>query len=426
MTAKILVISDDAVPSGFGRISMETNIRLSKRGYQILALSLQYDALLPASYDGQLLSQYYHVGSLAGKPNWPELVANVANVYQPDIVMVTQDAPYGETVRNLPLDWSHMSFIMVTPVDGTPIRNAWVDVMRKADAALTISEFGVKGYAKQGVQAGLLRPGVDLNTLYRLNDDERATLRAKLGLTPDAFVFGMFSQHQGRKNIPDTLRIFYRFAQDKPTARLYLDMEPVSPAGWDIPDMCRQNGWDFSRIMFRADVMRAGIVNIRERYNVLDAHAVISHREGWGLPLVESMACGVPTMALDWCSGTEIVGDGKGLLVKPIEYTSISTWGNGLDKFPDIDHAVSLLQNIYDNPAKRTLIGDAGMKWARTVTWDAAADAVQAAIERVLAKRRALPTPQTPPQTVVQLSQTAQPQVSPDGIVQKDVVLQEA
>ena len=49
---KILVLSDDGVASGFGRISMHLNSALVKRGYSVMAASIQYDGLLPPSYEG--------------------------------------------------------------------------------------------------------------------------------------------------------------------------------------------------------------------------------------------------------------------------------------------------------------------------------------------------------------------------------------
>jgi hypothetical protein len=96
-------------------------------------------------------------------------------------------------------------------------------------------------------------------------------------------------------------------------------------------------------------------------------------------------------MALDWCSGAEIVGKKRrGLLIRPLEYTSVSTWGNALDKFPDVNHVVSELQRMHDHPHERAAIAQRGMTWARAQTWTAAVDAVAAAIERVRAGRAAL------------------------------------
>lgn len=364
---------------------MTLNTALVKRGYSVMAASIQYDGLLPPTYEGAPLP--YWVAALAGKPDgWVPSFMNIIRAYQPDVIMCTQDAPYGEAVRNLPLDWSKIAFVMCTPVDGTPIMPTWVDTMKRADSALTISEFGVNAYRDAGVRALLCRPGIDANVFYRMRDAERLDMRAKLGIAPDAFVWGMFAMNQGRKDFPDTLRAFFEFAKDKPSARLLLDCDPVSPAGWHIPAVCQQWGWDAGKLIFREQAMQAGLTHIRERYNLLDLHSVMAHREGFGLPLVESMGCGVATMALDWCSGTEIVGEGRGLLIKPIEYTQIGTWGGALDKFPDVSHMVAEAQRMHDHPHERAAIAERGMLWARGQSWTPAIDNTVTAIEDALKK----------------------------------------
>jgi glycosyltransferase involved in cell wall biosynthesis len=417
---KILIIGDSGVPDGYGRIADNVALRLHKRGYQIFAASIAYDGLLPPQYDGVHLP--YWVASMAGHPNWTEQVAGIINSVQPDVVWVVQDAPYSENVRNIPLDWSRHKFIMTCAVDGVPVYPQWLKTAHKADAVLSISQFGVDALKRQGVEAKLLQPGIDPDRFFALPTEKRLELRAKLGIKPDAFVLGVVAQNQGRKDVPSMVRGFFQFASDKPDARLLLDMERLSPAGWDIPGMiCEPNGYDVSKIIFRDDCIRAGVTDLRERYNVMDAHTVLAHREGFGIPLVEAQACGVVSIAMDYTSGTEICGADKGVLVKPLPFHQISTWGGAVDKFPDIDHFVAGLQMLYDQPERKTLIAQAGMAWSRSHTWDGAADVVMQTIERVLSGRRG--------ENVVQLmpvvTPTAVANPSPDGVV-KDVQLVEA
>jgi glycosyltransferase involved in cell wall biosynthesis len=410
---KILIIGNSAVPDGYGRIADNVALRLHKRGYQIFAASLAYDGLLPPQYDGQALP--YWVASVAGHPNWTEQVAAIINSVQPDVVWVCQDAPYSEGIRNIPLDWSRYKFIMTCAVDGVPVYPQWLKTAKKADAVLSISQFGVDALKRQGVEAKLLQPGIDPDRFFQIPADKRLEIRAKLNIKPDAFVLGMVAQNQGRKDIPSVVRGFYEFAQDKSDARLLLDMDRVSPAGWDIPGMiCEPNGYDVSKIIFRDDCIRAGVTDLRERYNVMDAHTVLAHREGFGIPLVEAQACGVVSIAMDYTSGTEICGGDKGVLVKPLPFDQISTWGGAVDKFPDIAHFVEGLQMLYDQPERRTLIAQAGMAWSRAHTWDGATDVVMQTIERVMSGQSRGNAVQLPLNVVP----TAIANPSPDGVVQ--------
>lgn len=414
---KVLIVSDDGIASGYGRISMEVNSRLHRRGYNVMAASLYYDGLLPPSFDGAALP--YWVAALAGRPNWVELVVNIANAYQPDILHVVQDANYAEALRNAPLDWSRFAFVVTTPVDGVPIHPNWVSMLRGADGTLSISQFGVDAHRAAGIPSVLCRPGVDANAFFAMSDADRALLRGRLGIAPDAFVVGTMAQNQGRKDIPDMLRAFFAFVSDKPGARYLLDMDAGSPAGWDILSVCQQQGWDAGKLIFRVDAQRAGVTTLRERYALLDAHMCISHREGYGLPLAEAMACGVVSIALDYTSGTEICGDGKGVLIAPIDYRSIGTWGGAEDCYPNVTQLTASLQMLYDEPDTRRSIARKGMAWARAQTWDAAADAVVGVYERALAKRQ----PVTPPVTAI-APPPATHVVPPDG-VSREVALVE-
>lgn len=416
---KILVVSDDGAPSGYGRISMEVNTRLSKRGYHIIAASVAYDGLLPPTLEGLPLP--YWVGSLAGHPNWPEQVIAMIGAIQPDIVMVIQDMTYVEPVRFAPVDWSRYGFVIISPVDGVPIYPRWVKVMKEADAGLTISEFGVEAYRQQGVSVGLCRPGVNPDKFFKLPDAGRAEIRARLGVALEAFVIGVFCQNQGRKAISTMIECFYEFAKDKPTARLLLDMENASPAGWEIRGMLLEpNGWDASKIIFREDAFRAGVTEMRDRYNALDAHMVIAHREGYGLPLAESMACGVATLAMDYCSGTEICGESRGALVKHTDYFEYGTWGGAKDYFVDKTDLVAKLQFLHDHPHERAIIAEKGMAWARQHTWDLATDNVQVVIDRVIALRQKQPMLESP---AMQMPQVPIPQ--PDGLRAETIQLTE-
>lgn len=421
---KILVVSDDGVSSGYGRISAEINPRLIKRGHHIMAASLSYDGLLPATYDGEQLP--YHVASLQGKPNWPDLVVAIASAYQPDIIWVIQDAPYSGIVRNAPLDWSRIAFIMTSPVDGAPIHPAWVDTAKQSDAVLTISEFGVKAWAEAGIQAGLTRPGINPNKFYRIPDDGRARIRQALGIAPDAFVLGMMAQNQGRKDVTGTLKAFFDFAKDKPTARLLLDMDEVSPAGWDIPSLCKQFSWDAGKLLFRSECIKRGVTELRDRYNILDAHAVLAFREGFGLPILEAMACGVVSMAQDWCAGTEVLTDGRGILIPAIDYFMPSTWGGALDKLPDLKVMTDKLQWLHDNAEERAAMAKRGMEWARRQTWDTAVDNAVAAIEKAVARKRVTPAIggfQVAPVSSIIKAIEPLPQ-SPDGVAEQVALLE--
>lgn len=383
---KIFYLSDAPIPSGFGRISGEIFLRLAQRGHEIAGASTLWDGVMPIGVPTgtPLLHPYpFRIAGLAGRDIWT-YTANLIGMANPDVVVVCQDFPYAQTLyHNCRLDWSKRAIVNITPIDGEPINPDWLALVDDVDATLVISRFGVEAMRKAGKRVSLCHPGVDTHIFRPADADEKAALRAKAGIAPDAFVVGMAAMNQGRKAIPHTLEGWWEFARDKANAYLELDMDKVGGAGWDIPKLTQHIGIPDGRIIYKEDLVAKGLGELRDRFCIMDAHSVLSHREGFGLPLLESMACRIPTLAMDWCSGTEIVGGGKGFLVRVVPQHRFSTWGNAMDFDPDIYHFAELLNQIYAHPLQAQGVADVGYEWAKQQTWDKAADAVEAVLLQV-------------------------------------------
>jgi len=91
-------------------------------------------------------------------------------------------------------------------------------------------------------------------------------------------------------------------------------------------------------------------------YSAADLFAYVSLYEGFGLPLLEAMACGTPVIASNVSSLPEVVGD-VGLQVNPRDVA-------------DIAHA---LRTMLDDTDLRSRTIAAGLDRARTFTWEKAA-----------------------------------------------------
>jgi len=94
-------------------------------------------------------------------------------------------------------------------------------------------------------------------------------------------------------------------------------------------------------------------------YQEADVLALLSRYEGFGLPVLEAMACGTPVVCSDAASLPEVVG-GAAWLVNP----------------DDQAEAVAALREVLTNPAAAERLRTAGLERARQFTWQAAAAAV--------------------------------------------------
>jgi glycosyltransferase involved in cell wall biosynthesis len=390
-----ILLYGDFLPTGFGRIVRHVAQHLSNLNqYHLMGACVQWDGILPLPP----APMPFHVCALNGRDQgqgamgYAQVIAQVAGAMKPDVIISVQDFPYHEMLRAAPIDWSVTGHIAITPIDGVPIAHHWLDIASQFDGMMTISEFGVEALRQAGVRAMLCPPGVDTGEFTRLADGHRIELRQKMGIASNAFVVGVMAMNQGRKDFPSMIAAFAEAYRDIPEAILYLDCDATSPMGWDVINMlakpCRL---DASRIKFRADAIKAGVQLLNDRYNLLDLHMVIAHREGYGLPHGEAMATGCPSVAIDYCSGREIIGDNtRGWLVPALapHAHNYGTWGGAVDKWPDLTKLIAALREAYEQPVERQVRGERGMHWARHERdWTRAGTAVQNMLEQVLAKR---------------------------------------
>ncbi|MFN8595327.1 MAG: glycosyltransferase family 1 protein [Anaerolineae bacterium] len=111
-------------------------------------------------------------------------------------------------------------------------------------------------------------------------------------------------------------------------------------------------------------------------YNAATVFALPSHYEGFGLTVLEAMACGVPTIISDRGSLPEIAG-GASLIVDPDDYTELAN---------------SLQRALYDEPLRAELRSK-GFRRVTDFSWERCARETLAVYHRVLGIQH--PTPFT-------------------------------
>lgn len=93
-------------------------------------------------------------------------------------------------------------------------------------------------------------------------------------------------------------------------------------------------------------------------YRRADFGIYLSKAEGWGLPLMETLACGVPCVTTNWTGQSEYLKRYPASLI--VEKGSEETANDGVwfkgDKGrwrkPDLESAIKILKNIYNDPTK--------------------------------------------------------------------------
>jgi len=195
--------------------------------------------------------------------------------------------------------------------------------------------------------------------LRRAPDDEVAALRARLGLGDDEpYLLGLGTL-EPRKDLPTLVRAFALLAHDLPH-RLVL----AGLAGWGAGPL--QEAVAASGVADR--VLLPGYVPEVDKaalFSGADAFVYPSRYEGFGLPVLEAMACGVPTITTTGGSLPEVAGDGA-LLLDPGDPGALA----------------AAIAKLLANPEEAAALAHRGQARAATQTWDRCAALTAAAYRR--------------------------------------------
>lgn len=194
------------------------------------------------------------------------------------------------------------------------------DLLRLRDArhVLTMSQWATGELGRHGVQARYMPLAVDVSSLAPEGSGGQAVARRRHGLPPDAFLVGFVGVNNeweaNRKSLPEALMAFAELRRRHPDAVLVLH----SHSGHD------RGGLDVSAILDALDVPAAAVrttnvdryhlgfsrAEMGDLYRSLDVLLAPSAGEGFGLPVIEAQACGVPVIVSDFTAQPELVGAG--------------------------------------------------------------------------------------------------------------------
>jgi glycosyltransferase involved in cell wall biosynthesis len=358
---KILWMSDPPTFfTGFGTVTKEILTRLMHTcRYQIACVGWGYDGW---PYDRQEIPFDIYPSN---NPNLNrDTLIRVLEEYQPDILITLGDIWMVDWIVDLP-NRSRFKFMPYFPLDGAPLYPPWARFIRNADFPVTFSKFTQKiiQTVLPDVHIDLIYHGVDTRAFHPIDEYQRpAELKNK-------FIVGCVARNQPRKNLPSLIKAFARFCEDKPEAVLYLHTNP-DDIGWDILDLLkRYRVFNRTCISKSASIQKALTKNkLNEIYNLFDVMVLPTAGEGFGLPILEAMAAGVPVIATDYTSCVELL-EGRGELIKVKEFLTAGRH-NVEYAIPDIDDLIAKLNSLYTRPDLRKKHSAAGVEFAHTLDWD--------------------------------------------------------
>jgi glycosyltransferase involved in cell wall biosynthesis len=199
----------------------------------------------------------------------------------------------------------------------------------RPDAIIVNSAAGQRDHDKLGYRPRHwvnIPNGVDLER-FRPRSDERAELRTRLGLHPDATVIGFVARDHKMKDVPTFLRAAALLRPDHTNARFVLCGDGLGPGNPLLAELIQT--LDLKRHV----VLLGPRQDIELIYPTFDGLTLCStYGEGFPNVLCEAMACDVPCVATDIGDSAEIIGN-CGLIVAPRDPQALAqAWHTMLDK----------------------------------------------------------------------------------------------
>jgi glycosyltransferase involved in cell wall biosynthesis len=146
--------------------------------------------------------------------------------------------------------------------------------------------------------------GVDVSLYRPASAGERAKARERQGLA-GKLVVGAVGAHSRRKRFDLILDALARLREEEPSAVLLAKTDrTLSLEGQDLELEARRRGLEGAVRLLLGELAPEAMV---ELYRVMDLYLNLSEWEGFCLPVVEAMACGVPVVCQPGQGPGEIV-----------------------------------------------------------------------------------------------------------------------
>lgn len=273
-----------------------------------------------------------------GKGDWQRAFRKI----HPDLVISLGDAHMVDALGRM----QRPLWIGYYPLDGHPISQLIGQVIQSMDIPLAMSQFGQNLTEQQlNIKPFYIPHFYDDTVFERLPEYRRNKLREKNNIPKDAFVIGCVARLNPRKHHQRLLMAFSNFVKMNPDddIYLYLHLDPHDPLmfqdtnhNYQFVELIDTMGITDRVIITNNITYDKGVSEekMNEIYNLFDVHVIATGGEGFGVPFIEGMACGLPTIATDYTTSAEIIkaqdpysgevitdlSKWRGLLVQPSRY----------------------------------------------------------------------------------------------------------
>ncbi|MEM6403746.1 MAG: glycosyltransferase family 1 protein [Cyanobacteria bacterium P01_D01_bin.116] len=244
--------------------------------------------------------------------------------------------------------------------------NMWLHAvkgMKCADSVVTVSSMTAKDATKildiEPTRISVIPNAVE--SIFKvLPEEEINQFRYKSGISLDTFCLLNVGSNHPRKNIDAILQVLNILKQRELSIHLW-------KAGADFNESQKQFISDCKLEENISYLGKPDKSTLLELYNAADILIAPSLHEGFGITLIEAMACGTPVITANVSAMPEVIGD-AGILVEPNNYQLMA----------------DAVNNLQHNSVFRKQLIEKGLNRVKRFTWESTSEQIAQVYEGLL------------------------------------------
>lgn len=304
--------------------------------------------------------------------------------YKPDVVIDIRDIWNLVFETTSPLR-DYYAYLVMPAIDSDPQLKTWLELYRQADGVLTYCDWAGKLLCNYGLTnvLGSVSP-VPCAAFRPL--ETKAELKQSLGLD-NHFIIGNVMRNQPRKLFPQMFEMFRDLLDKRKSGpNLYLYCHTSCPDTWELDEYLLKYGLGH-KVLFTYQCVNckyvessfykghAGFCNrckqntptlkfpsvqnpvssevLNQIYNLFDIYLQYASLEGYGIPLAEASAVGLPSLAVDYSAMQTFIDEAGTIPIKVQEFY-IEPHSSRRFAIPDKVDCVDKLNKLIDDKSQQS------------------------------------------------------------------------
>ena len=383
---KILWNSDRIIGgrSAYSKITYECCTRLVEMGHEVAHTPMGVTNLMtPQDHQGVLVLK-------SGRDVFNEdILVNSYNNFNADMLIALKEPWVFQHIHRYAINW-----VPYAPIDHSPVSPEMTSRMQDAFRVIVPSRFAQRELKSKDIENIHYIPhGIRTEVYKPLEDKEK--FKKLWYIDPDTFVILIVAMNRVRKMNPRAFRGYKRFKELNPDVKVQLMFwGDVTPSIMNQMDGALGRGVADVGVNLLPEILDLGLGeaimwpdkstigegipewsgplegwDMVKLYNSADVLLHCTGGEGFGLPLIEAQACGVPVITTDYAAAPEQVG--AGLTVRADDYGIFNTPG-ARRAFTSIDGMAEALTKIMNADSEK--LARRARKFAMRYDWDRVMD----------------------------------------------------